>query len=471
MDSQNQQLEGVMQGHLARINKINKWYELYEGKQEWPVKSGLDYTPTRKITNFIKKLIDKKARFMFGREPFFNLQGIDEEKTQQKEELLQEILKNNKFHSKLLKAKKDCSIAGKVAIKLWAEKEKGVKIVFSPAQEFIEFTNIDNVDELEKVIFFYSLNDEDKKEDQRINKQVWEIVDGKCILNEGVYDGYGKLVEKKFDNYANGLDFIPAIIINNGGLTGSTKGYSDVEILWENQDSYNKLKSDDIDALKFQMFGETVITDASQESLESITIAPGAIIDLQTDPLQSNQGRQASAGRLESGFAYGEKYKETISRIKSDMYDLMDIPDTSLEQLRGLMASGKSMKAVFWDILATCDEDWTEWGPALEQMVGYVFKMIDVYNLYKSRELAKYETTLNIERYYPIPENEIEQRQLELDEVVAGVRSKKTYINTWSKVDDVEKELERITREKQQEDNYFNHGIKDDNIDLNSVDV
>lgn len=448
------QLEGLQLGELSRINKINNFYKLYEGKQGWQTKGDLDYEPTKKITNYIKKLIDKRARFMFGREPFFNLSGDNEDRVQEKEDLLKQILEDNKWHSKLLKARKDCSIGGKVAVKLWADKDVGVKIIFVPAQEFIATYNIDDVDKLEKVTFFYALNNEKERSKQRVKKQVWELIDNKCIVNEGIYDGDGKTIEILFEDYYNGLDFIPVVIIQNGGLTGDTKGYSDVEMLWNDQDSYNKLKSDDIDALKFQMFGQTTLTDADQQSIDSLTIAPGAVIDLQTDLAQSNQGRQAKAERLESNFTYGDKYKDSISRIKSDMYDLMDIPDTSLEQLKGMMASGKSMRAVYWDLMATCDEDWTEWGPALTEMVEYIFKLIDVYNLYNARSLAKVESTLQIEKYYPIPEDEIEQRQMDLNEVVANVKSKKAYIDKWSDVEDVERELEQIKEEMQAVDNY-----------------
>ena len=134
------ELEGLQQGQLARIHQINENYAWYDGEQEWETNTGLDYTPTKRITNITKKLIDKKARFMFGKLPFFNLKdqdGKDSETTEQKEALLEQILTANKWHSKLLKAKKDCSIGGKVAIKLWAQKDKGLKIIFAPAQEFI----------------------------------------------------------------------------------------------------------------------------------------------------------------------------------------------------------------------------------------------------------------------------------------------------------------------------------------------
>src|SRR5699024_5740996 len=230
-------------------------------------------------------------------------------------------------------------------------------------------------------------------ENQRIKKQVWELINGRCILNEAIYNGKGDIVSIEYEDHDTSLDFIPVIIIQNGGLTGETDGISDVKRLWDNQDAYNKLTSDDIDALKFQMFGQDVVTDAAEESLENIKVAPGALIDLQTDMTQSNAGRQAKMERLESHFSYKEKFEDTIERIKSDMYDTMDVPNVSLEQLRGVIQSGKSMEAVYWELMAVCDEEWTEWGSALETMVDYIYRMVDVYNLYGARQIAKYETT------------------------------------------------------------------------------
>ncbi len=136
--------------------------------------------------------------------------------------------------------------------------------------EFFPQYNLDDVDQLEKVVFLYALNNEESPENQRIKKQVWEMVGNQCILNETTHDGRGRIVSVEYQDYNTSLDFIPVVIITNGGLTGETEGVSDVAQLWDNQDAYNKLTSDDIDALKFQMFGQDVITDASEDSLKKI---------------------------------------------------------------------------------------------------------------------------------------------------------------------------------------------------------
>lgn len=456
------ELQGLYGDFLVYVNRINKWYRIYEGKQEWEVASDLDYEPTQKITNLTKTIIDTRSRFMFGNEPFFDIRAVGDttqEQADEKEELLHRILEENKFHSKLLKARKDCSIGGKVAIKLWANKDEGLRVIFSPAQEFIAIYDIDDIDKLQKVIFVYSLNIAQEKESQRIKLQTWEMTDeGMCYMNEKTCDGNGDIVSIEYEDHNTELSFVPVIIISNGGLTGETMGKSDVELLWDNQDTYNRLTSDDIDALRFQMFGQDVVTDATPDSIESIQIAPGALIDLQTEnPIE---GTQAKIERLESGFSYGDKFADTINRIKNDMYELMNVPNVGLEQLKGLMQSGKSMKALYWGLIAACEEDWTEWGPALKQMTEYIFEMIKIYNLYDAKDIAEPETTIEIHHTYPIPEDEADQRRLDMEEVVSGLRSKKSYMEKWGSYEDIDSELEQIYTEQQQEKDDFTQSVE-----------
>lgn len=45
-----------------------------------------------------------------------------------------------------------------IVIKLWGHKDVGLKIIFTPAQEIFPQYNLDDVDQLEKVVFLYALN-------------------------------------------------------------------------------------------------------------------------------------------------------------------------------------------------------------------------------------------------------------------------------------------------------------------------
>ncbi len=54
---------------IREMNEIIKLYDIYEGPgQNW-VSDEQDYIPTKKKTNYIKKLIKEEARFLFGKAP------------------------------------------------------------------------------------------------------------------------------------------------------------------------------------------------------------------------------------------------------------------------------------------------------------------------------------------------------------------------------------------------------------------
>lgn len=127
-------------------------------------------------------------------------------------------------------------------------------------------------------------------------------------------------------------------------------GKSDVERLWDNQDDYNRWKSDDRDALKFNMFPQRVFRDANQETMDRVKIAPGAIIDAQTDP---SSDHQVDAKILEAQFSYNERIENALNRDKNDMYSLLSVPNVSLEQLKGFAASGQGNESL---VLGAGDE-------------------------------------------------------------------------------------------------------------------
>lgn len=458
-----QELSGLYGQEVTKdMSEIIALYDFYEGKgQIWNTNdSELDYIPTKMITNFVKKLIKKEARFMFGRTPQINLKPLNKSSENAVGEIqnyISDILEVNSFQDKLIKGARDCFIGKRVALKLWGNKDDGIKVMFRPSLEFVFETDPEDIDTLEKIIFFYVQKDSENKTEQRIWKQKYEIVNGKCILNEGIYNGYGQLVEEKYTDYDTGLDFIPARVIINDGLTGDLKGESDVEELLDNQQGYNKLKSDDIDALKFNMFPIKSVSDADERTLKSLVIAPNAIADLQTEPT-APEGRKAEMKNVESTFNYDSRFENSINRIKNDMYDLLSIPNVSLEQLKGLMQSGKSMRALYWELIERCEEKWSSgWESTLKWMVDSIIKMT---KLYKIESIPESEYKVHIEHLYPILEDEEEERKTDMEEVDTQVRSRKSYIKKWGINEDEDAELKQIAEEQDLLDNLRGMGIK-----------
>ncbi len=439
------EINGIFaQNVLSDLAEILRLYSYYDGGgQLWQADDNLDYTPTRMVTNFIKKIIKKEARFMFSRTPEICIESPDvPDAAAEIQKYIRGVLSQNEFEKKLTMAGRDCFIGRRVALKLWCG-TNGVEIMFRPSFEFIYDTEFDESDSMKKIVFFYGLNDEKDKKDQRFWKQKFELCGGKCYITEAIYDGNGNVKETIHDFDDTGLDFIPAYIIVNDPLTGDLKGESDVAELISNQNRYNRLKSDDADTLMFHMFPVTVAKNASGDCLDNMRIAPNAIIDLQTD--QAADG-EADITKLESGFAYSEAYENSINRVKSDMYDLLDVPYITTEQLSGVIQSGKSMKALYWELICKCEERWRTWDSAIKWLVTSILKINDVYG-YKN--LPKADFTVKIEHLYPIMEDEDAERQLDLSEVTSGVRSKKNYIEKWNVSTNGDAEIEAIAKENE----------------------
>lgn len=442
---------------IKEMNEIIKLYDIYEGTgQNWIVDEK-DYTPTKKKTNYIKKLIKEEARFLFGKTPIFTVQVEDDKYQDQVEEInkyINKLLKDNLFEDKLVKGARDCFIGKRIAIKLHADTiTKTIRVMFVPSLEFVYEPFEDRVDELKKIIFFHQMNQEQDKSKQVIWKQKYEMVDGKCILNEGFYNGNGDLLETLAVNVDLKLSGIPAYVILNDGLSGDLKGESDVEEILENGIEYNKLTSEDLDALKKGMNRIIYGTDVDPEASKHFKLKPGAYWDVSTDI--ASDGKQAQIGTIDTDFNYDTRMENTLNRIKADMHEVLNIPMINNSDLQGMMTSGKSMKALYWQLITRCEEKMMSWRPALEWMIRAILEMNEVYSITTLPKLENFDVV--VENQYPLQENEDEEMTLDLQKVNAQTMSRKTFIKKWTNITDdiAEEELKQIQLEKQMlEDSY-----------------
>ena len=442
---------------IKEMNEIIKLYDIYDGPgQNWIIDEQ-DYIPTKKKTNYIKKLIKEEARFLFGKTPIFTVQVEDDKHQEQVEEInkyINKLLKDNLFEDKLVKGARDCFIGKRIAIKLHADTiTKTIRVMFVPSLEFVYEPFEDKIDELKKIIFFHQMNQEQDKSKQVIWKQKYEMVDGKCILNEGFYNGNGDLLETLAINVDLKLSGIPAYVILNDGLSGDLQGESDVEEILENGIEYNKLASEDLDALKKGMNRIIYGTDVDPEASKHFKLKPGAYWDVSTDI--ASDGKQAQIGTIDTDFNYDTRMENTLNRIKADMHEVLNIPMINNSDLQGMMTSGKSMKALYWQLITRCEEKMMSWRPALEWMIRAILEMNEVYSITTLPKLENFDVV--VENQYPLQENEDEEMVLDLQKVNAQTMSRKTFIKKWANVaDDIaEEELKQIQLEKQiLEDSY-----------------
>lgn len=459
-----------------KINQIIRWYAIYgEGAEfDTGIEATEEFAPTILQSRKIKRLISKQAEFMVGKTPDIKITCPEETKTEDgkpnesaMQTFVNQVLKKNLWSDKLLKGAKDCFIGGKVAVKVSVTNDK-LGIMFIPADGFVYETEVDDVDVLTKVVLFYCVNVSEDKKEERWWRQRYRMDQGKCLVSESLHDGYGSIIPgHEIEDKDTGLDRIPVYIIINDGLSGDTDGESDVETIDDEDSWYNKMRSANLDAIRKTMNAITWVSGASPKTFENLKNVPGVRWDLIADPVS---GGVPQVGMLENSFAYREAYSDTLGNINENMHDSLGIPDLSLEKTQGLMTSGKGIKMLYWPLICRCEAKWTSWKPALEWLAELLLyaaeKFPGLKKVYGEFETAEHITT--VDNQYPLPEDEAEERTLDLQEV-GTARSIKSYLKEWGGVDhkgltddEADDEIQQMALEKRMFEDSFEGDIGGD---------
>lgn len=469
------ELNGIFGSETLRdMKEILMLYTIYEKGAEFnPDSTSGDYVPADHKFRQIAALINKEARFMFSKSPTITLEDLKPaakgesgervNRLEANQTLIEEVLKANHFNSKLVRAAKDCLIGRRIAIAVDFS-EKGIDISFMPSLEFIYETDPQDVDIMTKFIRFYSVVENDVQAEQRIYKKKWELNDaGFCVISEGIYNGAGQLVEEIMPETVTQFTSIPCWVIINEGLLGDPFGRSDVEELMDDESWYSKLSSKDFDSLRKGTDQIVYTVDMNPKSTVHLSRAAGSYWDLGSDP--TNPEKTGQVGVLDNSMAYSPALDLTLNRIRANMYSQLDVPDTTSEALQGIISSGKTMKTIYWGLMVRCDEKLLDWIPAIQSMVYCIIDGCRLYpeakKVYTELEIVD-DYTVTIENSYPILEDESEEKTVDMAEVNAKVRSRKSYMKKWMNMsdDDISDELQQIAMEQSllDQDSYLFNG-------------
>lgn len=444
--------------YYEELEQIIDYYDAYEQGQEFLTEgSNADYVPSNVRFKKAASIINKEARFLFANPPTFNININDtseEAKGQNTimQEYLDTVIEKNGFNNELLKAAKDCFIGKRVALVLNFNEESGITITFLNAFEFIyEFSG--NNKTLTKITTFYNMNDATSKNDQRWFKKTYSLENHIVYVEEKIYDGLGKELEVVIKKKKTRFTYIPAVVILNDGLTGEHKGKSEIGYLLGSEGVYSKLANADIDAERKGMNPVRYTIDASRGSTKDLSAAPGAYWDLQSDETKEGS-QQATAGVLETSMGYYSALKTTLDRIENNMYDAVDVPNINSEKLQGVITSGKTLKALYWGLTVRCDEKMLAWGEALRLMATAIIDGGRLYpkcitNYTTESVLPDIKCKILVENNYPLPEDETEEKNMDLAEINTQTMSRKAYLKKWRKLsdEDADKELQQIKME------------------------
>ena len=124
-------------------------------------------------------------------------------------------------------------------------------------------------------------------------------------------------------------------------------------------------------------------------------------------------------------------------------------------RLKGVVSSGKTLKAIYWDLIVRCDEKMLAWRPALQFLGRCIIEGVRLYpkagQFYIDEALPDVGYTIRVDNQYSLPEDEQEEKQTDLAEVTAQTMSRKSYMKKWRNLtdDEAEEELRQIALERQ----------------------
>lgn len=459
----NAEITGGASDVLNELTQILQFYKVYKKGASFLVEgTNGDYVPARLKYKMAASLVNKQARFLFAEPPDLTVESKGDvgKVTQEAKDALtimndvvKTILDENKFEEALIKAAKDCFIGRRVAGLVNFNEEDGVTLTFLPSTQFIYDTKVGNPSVITKFVAFIIVRESTNLSERQIFRKRYTLEDGIVYLEETLFDGAGVVIEDVTEKQETLMPMIPVSIFINDGLTGEKQGESEIDLLQEFEEWYSKLSNADTDAERKSMNPIRYTIDMDNRSTKDLKSSAGAFWDMQGD--QNLEKYSPQVGILESSMNYSEALKTSLDRIKTTGYEQIDMPNITLESMQGAITSGKSLKAVYWPLVVRCKEKMKMWGPQLRQLIKIIIEGALVYpnciEKYTSDTITPVDYEIKVEANHPLPEDEIEEKNMDLAEVDSKTMSKKAYMQKWRQLtdDEVDEELEQIAKERQ----------------------
>lgn len=427
--------------YTKELLEIKQYYIDYKnGASFYTEGSGGDYVPSDVRFKIAKTLIDKEARFMFSQIPDIVIQSIevDEKQTKQAEQyqmLVNKVLKRCNFSRSILQSAKDCFIGKRVACLVDYSQEDGIQIHFYNSLQFYYETEYGS-DRLTKFISFENVNETKSNQQRMYLVNRYEEVDGIIYMSSVLFNGTGKVIEEVIKWHKIELNYIPATIIINDGTLEEKHGVSEIESLTDYESAYSRLGNGDIDSERKGMNPIRYTVDMNSQTTKNLSSGAGAYWDLKSE--QNQNYTHPMVGTLAPNMNHTEPVKVTLDRLKTTMYNEVDVPNISEETLKGTITSGKTLKALYYPLMVRCDEKMKSWKPSIEFIVKAILDIallnkMEVISFYVLTSLSDIQYNIEVEENYAISDDEEAEKNLDLAEIAANTRSRKSYIKKWRK--------------------------------------
>lgn len=432
--------------------------------EDVPRPPGLDYDPTRFVSNYARLLVSKKAKWQMS-----GAHGIDvkvrqlgaEDSLEQQAEykraeayeaIITQLRRENNAKSRLIQAARDRLIAGRVAVKILFNPTNGrLKWVWHPDTETFP---IYSEDDFEDLIACHFVREKTIDGELFYQKQTFEMIDGECWLSEGLYNAELKRVKVITEKASMGLAFLPVVLVPIEDLAGEpamSKEFDDIKAL---SAILNAMNEDAVDALKFEMFGITAVINAPAGTAAKMEIAPGSVVEI----TGSNDARPPDIKKVEGSFGWYQAFNSQVERTKSTMFELSSLPQSNIADLNFGGMNSDAMRIVFHDVIQDTEEHWLTWGPKLtelhEKSVRYLQERAKTAKTFAYDKDAlsligdNYEHDIKFS--LPLPDNRADLIDLLTLEMTAGLESQAGALsragveNTAAKREEIAQDVKRL---------------------------
>jgi hypothetical protein len=409
-----------------RIQDELRLYRRYEGSlnvwTNYQKPKELDYTPTTLAMNYPRKLVDTIAAWQFEKEPKVSVppdvlddpalmvkpgyapssgQEAENSRAKAKERLLQWVWDDNRMHEKLLAAAKDRAISRTgVYARLHYDKRRGqLRILWHPSYEVIPVYNEWDTDQLDAVHFSAWLDEEGTRLWKLSYHLVWkgdeETGFYDCEIEEAVYDAELTVIESRVDRQSMGLDFIPVIHIPTEKLSGDLHGFSELEKMIETSEEIDRKLSDYSDALRFEMFAITLLTNVEEDPKNPLKISPSAKWNLG----DGGEDGTPDAKKLESGFKFKEAIEGYLDRMYEALHELSEVPVVNTSDMKTGGINDMALKLLFSSIISKTQRSWIIWQSRLQTLNEYILRYMKAR---QEHQRFKYDKELlgQVDEYY-----------------------------------------------------------------------
>lgn len=471
-----EELTSNVTDYQAELREIATYYKTYNKGAIFNTEgSGGDYIASQVAFKKAAQLINKEARFMFAASPDININydgNMDNASDEVKDtldvyrRLIKNVLRKNMFYKTLVQAARDCFIGKRIAIQLNFNEDTGITISFFDAFSFVYETNPDNKEQLIKLVTYTIIQDSSKQSEKRIFKKKYELQDGIVYFEDKLFDGAGKELEVLNERQETLLEEIPGVVIINDGLLADLDGESDIANIEQYEALYSKLSNADVDAERKGMNQIRYTIDMDSKSTENLSAGPGAYWDLQTN--QDIDNASPGIGTLSTNLDYSSSLQVTLDRIRSTMFDQMEIPDITPENLTGVITSGKGLKAIYWPLTVRCDEKMMAWKSKIEYLIESIINGSLVYpncarEYIGDNILQPITYEVEVVRNSPLLDDESEEKQVDMAQINYNVMSRKSYMKKWFNMTDneIDSELKQIALEREILENSYSNPLSD----------